>query len=300
MRTAKLMVILGMGVWLSACSRPDLILSPTNNIMVRDAKQMLDRSLATSVLNSTTPGSYVRPTRGALFKPVEPLDSRNAIVYIYRPHDKWNEQELQAPSFFVNGQRVYGLKDNGYFWLELPAGKYYLMAKRPLSLFHVKTIFDTAIEVTGGQQYFFRYDELSPKPKYKKPAKVLKPGEAAFPFGLFSKSNEPWDDVHIENGLVQAWPLMQRPADMALQEIRDTRLEDPGKYFDYEREPVWKPFDLYPDDANVQYGLLEITDPHKRPGDKFTPVTGVDMGKVQNTVDRRTRFLPDWMQRWFK
>lgn len=268
MRARGLGVVLVAAV-LAGCSHPDMVLSPTNNQMVWDAKDLINRSLSSSMLNRSTPGAYVKPTTGAFFKPVEPIDSRNAIVYVYRPHDDWNADELQAPSFFVNGQRVYGLKDNGYFWLELPAGHYFFMAKRPISLLHVKTVFDTELDVVGGKAYYFRYDESDKFPKPKEDA-----------------------------GLLHVGPLQQVVAETAMPEIKQTRLEDPGQYFDYEREPIWKPFDLYPHDTNVQYGKLEISDPDKGVHERYAP--GADTSKVQNDIDRETHFLPDWLRHIFR
>ncbi len=242
-----------------------------------DTKADLQKNLASSVLHSTTPGYWVAPTTGAAFEPVQPLDSRDAIVYVYRPLNTWNRDELQTPSFFVNGQRVYGLKGQGYFWLELPAGQYYLMAKRPVSVLNLAIIFETKIRVVGGKAYYFRYDESK-----------LQAGSSS-------------EAVHdAQTGLLHAGPLQQVTESVAAPEISKTLLEEPGEFFDYDRGPIWAPFDLYAHAGNVRYGELQILDPDRGVHERYTPISHLDTSKVQNKVDASTHWMPDWLLHLFR
>ncbi len=255
-------------LWLAGCS---------NNGGFMDIKATLQKNLSSSVLNATTPGDWIAPLSGMPFEAVQPLDSRDAIVYIYRPLNTWNHDELQTPSFFVNGQRVYGLKGQGYFWMELPAGQYYLMAKRPVSILNVRVIFEAHIRVVGGKAYYFRYDESR-----------LSAGASSRPV---------YDD---RTGLLSAGPLQQVSEAVAAPEIAKTRLEEPGEFFDYHRSPVWAPFDLYAHAGNVRYGDLQILDPDRGVHLRYATGTHLDTSHVQNKVDASTSWMPDWLRRFFR
>ncbi|NNM51823.1 MAG: DUF2846 domain-containing protein [Pseudomonadales bacterium] len=248
-----------------------LAISACSDMTWVNIKSNLDQKLSSSILHTTTAGDAISPVKGTLFEPVQPLDSRDAIVYIYRPMTRWSQDEAETPSFFVNGQRVYGLKGGGYFWLELPAGDYYLMAKRAFSIFNFKVIFETHMRVAGAKAYYFRYDEER---------KV--------------------DKDHQDSNLLISGPLQQQTAAQALPDLRKTVLEDSGQFFDYDREPLWKPFDLYPHDHNVRYGQLEILDPDHGVHERYTPVLGADTSQMQNAVDRKTDWMPDWMRNLFR
>ncbi len=236
-------------------------------------KSQLNQQLSTSLINKTTLGDYVAPVQGSLFEAVQPVDARDALIYIYRPINDWNRNELQAPSFFVNGQRVYGLKGGGYFWLELPAGDYYFMARRAMGILNFKSIFDVRFRLVGAKAYYFEYDEKLP-----------------------------WADEHgtTDNGLLSAGPLHQRTYDQALPDLKKTILEDAAVYVDHDREPLWEPFELYPQAHNVQFGQLQITNISHGAHDRFLPGTQSDTSAMQNKVDQKTSWMPDWLKHFFR
>lgn len=175
-----------------------------------------------------TPGAFIQSVQGETFEPMETLDPRNAMVYIYRPVTKWGFEEVQAPTFFVDGQMLFGLKSGGYEWLELHGGRYELYAKRPLGVLFLETVFEMPLEVEGGKEYYLRYSET-------KPVKL----EEVVP--------NPED-------YLQAGPVQQVPEGFALREIQHLRLDEPGIYYGGGnfREPRWAPFYTYPDPGEIE------------------------------------------------
>lgn len=171
----------------------------------------------------TTPGTWLREPRGPLFEPMDTLDPRNAMVYVYRPSTSWEDQELQAPSFFVDGRKVFGVKSGSYTWLELHAGTYQFYAKRPLSILFIKKIFEMQLKVAGGRNYYLRYSEDAPF-DYK--AEGLNP------------------DDFMQSGYLQ-----EVPESIALVEIAALKLDHPGMYLASGRvsQPRWVPFDAFPE-----------------------------------------------------
>lgn len=169
-----------------------------------------------------TPGAFLQAARGDTFQPVDTLDPRNAMVYLYRPGNQWGYEEIQAPSFFINEKMLFGLKSGAYTWLELHGGEYDFYARRPLGILFLKTIFELPLAVEGGNTYYFRYSEDQP----------LDPEQ----YGM---------DPDIYR---QAGPLQQVPEALALREIRNLRLDEPGVYYGGEayQEPRWAPFDTLP------------------------------------------------------
>jgi hypothetical protein len=170
-----------------------------------------------------TPGAFIQAVEGEPFESMDTLDPRNAMVYIYRPVSRWGYEEVQAPTFFVDGQQLFGLKSGGYEWLELHGGRYDLYAKRPLGILYLETVFELPLEVEGGKSYFLRYSETKP-------------------VRLEEIVSNPED-------YVQAGPVQQVPEGFALQEIQHLRLDEPGVYYGGRgyQEPRWAPFYTYPD-----------------------------------------------------
>lgn len=216
---------------LSACSNPQYLIHPTSNPMASQSRQTLDSVVDTTTLQPLRWGSFLFPAKGAMFKPVQPTDSRNAMVYVYRPQSKWNDQEIQSPGFFINGEFMSGLKSGSYFWFEVPASNYNFTAKRPLAIFYFNTVFSTDVTFVGGERYFFRYDEENPGPK--KQAK----GSALLVLG----------------------PLHQQPESTALQEITRTRSMGVGRVLLADQQPQWAPFDIYADAQPVPKESLDAT-----------------------------------------
>lgn len=214
---------------LSACSNPQFLLNPFSNPTTTQIRQDIQSTADSTLLKPLVWGSFLFPNKGEFFKAVLPTDSRNAIVYVYRPRTDWNDQEVQSPGFFLNGKFLSGLKSGSYFWFEIPASSYYFNAKRPLSFFYLTTIFETDVNFEGGKSYYFRYDEEHPGPK--KAAK----GAALLVVG----------------------PLQQMPPSQGLSEIAQTRSMGAGSVLLSDPQPKWAPFELYKDARPVPPSSLD-------------------------------------------
>lgn len=177
----------------------------------------------------TTPGAFIVAPKGKLFEPIDTLDPRNAMIYIYRPANQWGNEELQAPIFFMDGTQLFGLKSGAYTWLEVNAGSYEFYARRPFSILYLDTIFDLKLDVQGGRDYYFRYSELRP-------------------LDMDELVANPED--YYQDG-----PLQQVPLEVARREIAKLRLDAPGVYYAEigERNPRWAPFYTYPDSRGVEH-----------------------------------------------
>ena len=206
----------------TACGTPQKIIHPVSNPELTILRGKIDYMIDTYRLRNFTMGSYLFPTEGTLFQKIPVTDARNAIVYIYRPHSAWNQEEVIAPSVFLNGRRLHGIRDGSYYWMELPAGQYDFALRRPIGPVFLTHIFKTKLKVEGGRSYYFRYDEEGFRPK---PDASL---------GLFKEKY-----------------LSELPESMALSEIRETRLDKPGYAFATPKQTAWKPFDLYEDGAHL-------------------------------------------------
>lgn len=153
-------------------------------------------------LDTFSVGGWVNQKDGDVFKAVQPTDPNSAIVYIYRIDSTWNRQEILAPNFFINEKRIPSLLNNHYYWIELPAGVYRLNVSHPLTILHFQEGTTVDFSVEAGQSYFLKYEEQRFRGK---PDSAL--------------------------GLLQKGPIMQMPTDMGLQEIRSTKLKNPGYSF---------------------------------------------------------------------
>ncbi|HET8729974.1 MAG TPA: DUF2846 domain-containing protein [Moraxellaceae bacterium] len=229
MRQLKALFGAALALAVSACSNPQFLINPFSSPAATEMRQDIKTTADTTLLQPIVFGSFLFPVKGEFFKPVLPTDSRNALVYVYRPETDWNDEEVQAPGFFLNGQFLSGLKSGSYFWFEIPASTYYFNAKRPLSFFYLTTIFETDVNFEGGKSYYFRYDEEHPAPK--KPAK----GAA----------------------LLVAGPLQQMPPSQGLVEIAQTRSMGAGQVMLADPQPQWSPFDFYKDAHPVPPGSLD-------------------------------------------
>jgi uncharacterized protein DUF2846 len=174
-----------------------------------------------------TSGAFLDAVKGDTFEPIDTLDPRNAMVYIYRPDSEWGYEEVQAPTFFVESEQLFGLKSGGYEWLELHGGTYDFYARRPMGILFVKTIFELPINVEGGKNYYFRYSETKP-------------------IVIEEIADNP--ELYVQDG-----PLQQVPEAFALRELKHLRLDEPGIYYGgvgYE-EPRWAPFWTFDDKDKV-------------------------------------------------
>lgn len=230
-----LIALFGMALTLvlAACSNPQYLIHPASNPAATGVRQTIDSAIESSTFKPLVWGSFFAPVKGGLFKPVVPTDSRNAIVYVYRPESDWSDNEVQSPGFFVNGQFISGLKNGSYFWFEVPASTYFFIAKRPLAVVYLTTIFQADVNLEGGQRYFYRYDEEVRGPK--KPAKG--------------------------SPMLVVGPINQMSEAQALPEIAQTRVMGPGKVLLADAQPQWTPFELYDNAQPVQASSYDATTP---------------------------------------
>lgn len=147
-------------------------------------------------------GAWVNQTPGQLFQPVNTVSPDAALVYFYRLDSRWNRQEIVAPNFFLNDQRIPSLLNNHYYWVELPAGDYRLTLSRPIGVLHFQKPKVVDFKVEKGQTYYLKYEEQQFR-------------------GAPDQSL----------GLLHVGPIMQMPTKQGLQEIRTTQLKTAGISF---------------------------------------------------------------------
>lgn len=214
---------------LAGCSNPQYLIHPFSNPTAAKTRQDIDRVMDTTMPKPVAWGSFMFPPKGSFFKPVLTTDSRNAIVYVYRPQSSWGDAEVQAPGFFVNGEFISGLKSNSYFWFEVPSSNYNFVAKRPIAVIYFKTIFEVDATFEGGKRYYFKYDEENLGPK-----KLVK-----------------------GSPMIALGPLQQVSETQALTEINQTRSMGVGRVLYADYQPQWAPFDLYANAAPVEAARLD-------------------------------------------
>ena len=110
-------------------------------------------------------GGWVNQKLGQYFQPIQAQNPQAAVVYLYRPDSRWNQQEIAAANLFINGKRIPSLLNNHYYWLELPAGTYRISTSRPLTVFHFQEPKYINMTVDAGQSYYLKYDEENPARK---------------------------------------------------------------------------------------------------------------------------------------
>lgn len=114
-------------------------------------------------------GAFFGAVDGQPFAPLQTTDDRHAVVYLYRPQNKWADQELEAPGLFLNNELIGSLPSNGYLALEFEPGSFKLEMRRPLfgsfwTLFadgplDFTRIASFMLEAKPGGTYYLRYDE---------------------------------------------------------------------------------------------------------------------------------------------
>ncbi len=95
-----------------------------------------------------------------------------ALLYVYRPNSEWAADEIEAPSFYLEDERVFNIRANGYTWFELEPGEYEVVMRRPLMglegiatdsfEFDLKRIAQMNLAVEADKVYFLRYSEIDP------------------------------------------------------------------------------------------------------------------------------------------
>ena len=113
-------------------------------------------------------GSFIRSVNGPAFQPVpsdEWYNEDHALVYFYRPDSEWAQQELSAPSFYVDDRHYFNLRGNAFTWLEMQPGERQFDIRRPFVGFEglggaFDHILETSVELEAGEIYYVRYSEV--------------------------------------------------------------------------------------------------------------------------------------------
>jgi hypothetical protein len=157
-------------------------------------------------------GSFVSAPNGQYFQPVGYRwdYEHTALVYVYRPASTWANDELEAPSFYLNDKHLFNIRGNGYTWYELKPGSHEVKIRRPLLGlegiavsdavdFTLKMVTELKVNAKAGQVYYLRYSEVD-----KDAAKFA-------------------DMTFLDN------PLLAVTPEVALPEIQQTRMLDEGR-----------------------------------------------------------------------
>jgi hypothetical protein len=157
-------------------------------------------------------GSFVSAPNGQDFQPVGYRwdYEHTALVYVYRPASTWANDELEAPSFYLNDKHLFNIRGNGYTWYELKPGSHEVKIRRPLLGlegiavsdavdFTLKMVTELKVNAKAGQVYYLRYSEVD-----KDAAKFA-------------------DMTFLDN------PLLAVTPEVALPEIQQTRMLDEGR-----------------------------------------------------------------------
>lgn len=119
-------------------------------------------------------GAYIATVSGKEYSQVgNRWDYENkALLYVYRPNSQWAADEVEAPSFYLDNERVFNIRANGYTWFELEPGEYEVVMRRPLMglegiatesfQFDLSRIAQMNLAVEADKVYFLRYSEINP------------------------------------------------------------------------------------------------------------------------------------------
>ena len=119
-------------------------------------------------------GAYIATVTGKEYSQVSNRwDYENkALLYVYRPNSQWAADEVEAPSFYLDDERIFNIRANGYTWFELEPGEYEVIMRRPLMgleginldgfEFDLKRIAQMNLSVEADKVYFLRYSEIDP------------------------------------------------------------------------------------------------------------------------------------------
>lgn len=195
-------------------------------------------------------GAYVAPAEEQPFKTVGyRWDYQNtALLYVYRPATEWSMDELETPSFNVNGERLFNIKGGSYTWYEMEPGSYDIVMRRGIfgfegiGWFEIKRLAEIYLQAEAGKVYYLRYSEIDPP--------VIDPDLEDIPLGdgplqLVAPSRalaelENTQMIHHGRGLLAA---QETQVDESLQQVFDAGLN---------QEEVFESSDPYADDTGLK------------------------------------------------
>jgi hypothetical protein len=118
-------------------------------------------------------GSFIFAPNGQDFQPVGYRwdYEHTALIYVYRPASTWADDELEAPSFYLNNDHLFNIRGDGYTWYELKPGNHEIKIRRPLMGmegievtdvidFTLKMVTELDLNAKAGQVYYLRYSEV--------------------------------------------------------------------------------------------------------------------------------------------
>ncbi len=163
-------------------------------------------------------GAYISTVKGKEFQQVGnrwDYESK-ALLYVYRPDSQWASDEVEAPTFYLDNERIFNIRANGYTWFELEPGEYDVIMRRPLlgiegidfdgeTFFEFGRIAEMNLSVEADKVYFLRYNEIDPPAQEHQ---ILD------------------EDVPMGDG-----PLMLVATDLAHEELAATRMLPEGGHF---------------------------------------------------------------------
>lgn len=176
-------------------------------------------------------GSYVSPPDGQEFQPVGYRwdYEHTALIYVYRPASTWANDELESPSFYMNDERLFNIKGDGYTWYELKPGTHNIIIRRPLlglSGIRVDDVVDFSLKevallelnAQAGQVYYLRYSEVDKDAALFKDMTFHKnPLELVTPEVALSEIKET-QMIHKGRGLIAAAPVIEVVEDPVAEE----------------------------------------------------------------------------------
>ncbi len=124
-------------------------------------------------------GSFYFPNQTG--KPFEELRSNqwdseaNGLIYFYRPYSQWADEELEAPSYYINDELIFNLRSGSWTVIELPAGSYDFAVRKSflpmigfeafddklLMAFDLNLQADVGLEIDPGKIFYIRHSEVS-------------------------------------------------------------------------------------------------------------------------------------------
>ncbi len=196
-------------------------------------------------------GSFVVAPNGQDFQPVGYRwdYEHTALVYVYRPASTWANDELEAPSFYINDKRLFNMRGNGYTWYELEPGDHKVLVRRPLTGlegikidgvidFTLKMVTELEINAKAGQVYYLRYSEVDQDAAkfadmtfHDNPLQVVTPDVAMAEIQQTNMLNE-------GRGLVAAAPQVDQKA-LQLAEAKEAEAAQKSAN---EEDKSWSPF----------------------------------------------------------
>lgn len=192
-------------------------------------------------------GSYLAPPSGQEFQPVGYRwdYEHTALIYIYRPASTWSNDEVESPSFYMNDERLFNIKGDGYTWYELKPGNHDIIIRRPLMGlsgikfsddvgFTLKEVAQLELKAEPGKVYYLRYSEVDQDAAlfkdmtfHKNPLEIVTPDVAMAEIKQTKM-------IHRGRGLVAALP---KP-----EVVKVVEVDKPVKEAEASTESSWNPF----------------------------------------------------------